>query len=55
VELRASPRRPGPTIVTEIYDCSRAPGKERAGMANGKIWARAMARSLERLDRACTG
>lgn len=41
------------TIVTEIYDCSRAPEKERAGMDNGKIWIESMARTLERLDELC--
>lgn len=43
------------TIVTEIYDCSRAPEEERLSMDSGEIWAKAMARTLERLDRACTG
>ena len=41
------------TIVTEIYDCSRAPEKERVGMDNGKIWIESMARTLERLDALC--
>jgi hypothetical protein len=44
---------PDATIVTEIYDCSRAPEKERAGMDNGKIWIESMARTLERLDALC--
>jgi hypothetical protein len=39
--------------VTEIYDCSRAPADERAGIENGKIWAEAMAETLERLDALC--
>jgi hypothetical protein len=43
------------TIVTEIYDCSRAPDKERAGMDNGKIWIESMTRTLERLDALCAG
>lgn len=43
------------TIVTEIYDCSQAPEKERAGMDNGKIWIESMARTLERLDALCAG
>ena len=42
------------TIVTEIYDCSQIPGHERAGMNNGRIWAEGMAKTLERLDAACT-
>jgi hypothetical protein len=50
-----TPDGPDATIVTEIYDCSRAPEEERVGMDNGKIWAEAMAETLERLDRACTG
>jgi uncharacterized protein YndB with AHSA1/START domain len=49
-----TPDGPDATIVTEIYDCSRAPEEERVGMDNGKIWARVMAETLERLDRACT-
>jgi hypothetical protein len=39
--------------VTEIYDCSRAPADERVEMENGKIWAEAMAETLERLDALC--
>jgi len=50
-----APDGPDATIVTEIYDCSGAPEEERMGMEQGKIWAGAMARTLERLDRACTG
>jgi uncharacterized protein YndB with AHSA1/START domain len=48
-----TPDGPDATIVTEIYDCSRAPEKERAGMDNGKIWVESMARTLERLDALC--
>lgn len=50
-----TPDGPDATIVTEIYDCSRAPEKERAGMDNGKIWLESMARTLERLDALCAG
>src|SRR5258708_16208011 len=50
-----TPDGPDATIVTEIYDCSRAPEDERAGMDNGRIWIESMAGTLERLDRACTG
>ncbi len=50
-----TPDGPDATIVTEIYDCSRAPEEERVGMDNGKIWTKSMAETLERLDRACTG
>ncbi len=48
-----TPDGPDATIVTEIYDCARAPEKERAGMDNGKIWIESMARTLERLDALC--
>ena len=41
------------TVVTEIYDCSRAPAEERAEMDNGNIWIEAMATTLERLDALC--
>jgi hypothetical protein len=49
-----APDGPDATIVTEIYDCSRAPEDERAGMDNGKVWVKAMAETLERLDKFCT-
>ena len=48
-----TPDGPEATIVTEIYDCSRAPADERVEMENGKIWAGAMAETLERLDALC--
>ena len=48
-----TPDGPDATIVTEIYDCSRAPEEERAGMDNGNVWAEAMAETLERLDALC--
>jgi hypothetical protein len=49
-----TPDGPDATVVTEIYDCSRAPEEERAGMDNGNVWAGAMAETLERLDALCT-
>jgi RNA polymerase sigma-70 factor, ECF subfamily len=49
-----TPDGPDATIVTEIYDCSRAPQAERDGMDNGKVWAGAMAETLGRLDELCT-
>ncbi|HMG64884.1 MAG TPA: hypothetical protein VK599_18220 [Streptosporangiaceae bacterium] len=49
-----TPDGPDATIVTEIYDCSRAPEAERADMDNGKVWAAAMAETLGRLDELCT-
>ncbi|HWG61798.1 MAG TPA: hypothetical protein VG253_08810 [Streptosporangiaceae bacterium] len=39
--------------MTQIYDCSRAPEEERAGVDNGNVWAGAMAETLERLDALC--
>jgi hypothetical protein len=48
-----TPDGPDATVVTEIYDCSRAPEEERVGMDNGKIWAESMAKTLERLDALC--
>jgi hypothetical protein len=41
------------TVVTEIYDCSRAPADERVEIDNGNIWAEGMAKTLERLDALC--
>jgi hypothetical protein len=48
------PDGPDATIVTEIYDCSRLPAEARLGINDGEIWADGMARTLERLDAACT-
>ena len=50
-----APGGDGATIVTETYDCSRAPEEERAGMNDGQVWRSAMAATLERLERACAG
>jgi hypothetical protein len=47
------PDGPDATIVTEIYDCSRAPADARADMDDGEVWAEAMARTLERREAAC--
>jgi hypothetical protein len=49
-----TPDGPDATIVTEIYDCSRAPEGERVSMDNGSIWAESMIKTLERLDALCT-
>jgi hypothetical protein len=49
-----TPDGPSATIVTEIYDCSRAPEEERLEMDNGKVWLKSMAKTLERLDALCT-
>ena len=49
-----TPDGPDATVVTEIYDCSRAPEEDRAEMDNGNIWAEGMHQTLERLDQLCT-
>jgi hypothetical protein len=48
-----TPDGPDATIVTEIYDCCRAPADERSGMDNGSVWIESMAKTLERLDQLC--
>jgi hypothetical protein len=48
-----TPDGPDATVVTEIYDCSRAPDEERAGIDNGNIWIDGMTKTLERLDQLC--
>jgi hypothetical protein len=48
-----TPDGPDSTLVTEIYDCSRAPEQRRAEMDDGKIWAEAMNQTLERLEALC--
>jgi uncharacterized protein YndB with AHSA1/START domain len=48
-----TPDGPDATVVTEIYDCSRAPAEARAGMDNGNVWVESMGKSLERLDALC--
>ena len=55
VVYELSPDGPDATIVTEVYDCSRAPEDERASMADGAVWLAAMAATLGRLDHMCTG
>jgi hypothetical protein len=48
-----TPDGPDATVVTEIFDCSRVPEAERAGIDNGKIWIEGMTSTLERLDALC--
>jgi hypothetical protein len=48
-----TPDGPDATIVTEIYDCSRAPADERLEIDNGTIWIEDMTKTLERLDALC--
>ncbi len=43
------------TIVTEIYDCSRAPLEAQASVDDGRLWLDAMAATLARLDKVVTG
>jgi hypothetical protein len=50
-----TPDGPDATIVTEMYDCSRAPEGERAAMRGGTIWVESMTRTLERLAALCAG
>lgn len=50
-----TPDGPDATIVTELYDCSRAPAEARADMDDGTVWIEAMLDTLERLDKLCTG
>jgi hypothetical protein len=50
--FRLSPDGPEATIVTELYDCSRAPQDLREQMDNGTIWSRSMEDTLARLDEA---
>jgi hypothetical protein len=49
-----TPVGPKKTVVTEIYDCSRAPAEERQGMDDGKVWIESMAETLARLDKLST-
>jgi hypothetical protein len=48
-----TPDGPHATVVTEIYDCSRAPEEQRVGMDNGNSWIESMTKTLERLDGLC--
>lgn len=41
------------TVVTEIFDCSRAPEWLRTAVRNGDRWRDAMAATLERLAGQC--
>jgi uncharacterized protein YndB with AHSA1/START domain len=41
------------TIVTEIYDCARAPEHLRAAVRNGELWIDSMTVTLERLEVLC--
>lgn len=45
-----TPDGPDATIVTETYDCTRAPEWLRRAVKNGQRWMPAMTTTLERLD-----
>ena len=47
------PDGPEATVVTEIYDCSRAPDAARAAVDDGRTWIASMTATLARLDKLC--
>jgi hypothetical protein len=47
------PDGPESTVVTEVYDCSRASADARASVDDGRIWIEAMTATLARLDGLC--
>jgi hypothetical protein len=47
------PDGPDATIVTEIYDCSRAPELVRTIVDNGNGWIESMSKTLDRLAALC--
>lgn len=49
-----APESTGTTVVTESYDCSRAPEWLRKAVRNGDRWTAAMTRSLENLEALAT-
>ncbi len=50
-----TPQGPGSTLVTEIYDCSRAPGWLRKAVKGGARWIDGMTLTLEKLDALTRG
>jgi Polyketide cyclase / dehydrase and lipid transport len=48
-----APAGPQATVVTEIYDCSRAPEWLRKAVRNGDRWVASMTRTLENLEQQC--
>ena len=50
-----TPLGPVSTMVTEAYDCSRAPGWLRKAVKNGTRWTASMTATLEKLDAATHG
>lgn len=51
---RLVPDGPTATVVTEIYDCTRAPAADRAEIRNGELWRPGMERTLEMLEQLAT-
>lgn len=49
-----TPDGPDATIVTETYDCTRAPDWLRRAVKNGQRWMTAMTMTLEKLDQQCS-
>lgn len=49
-----APDGDGATIVTETYDCSRAPEQTRKRVRDGELWRDGMRQSLENLERLAT-
>jgi hypothetical protein len=49
-----APERLDSTLVTEVYDCSRASADARAWVDDGRVWIEAMEATLIRLDDLCT-
>ena len=47
------PDGPDAVVVTEIFDCSRAPEALRVAIDNGNQWVSGMTATLARLDMAC--
>jgi hypothetical protein len=47
------PLGPSTTVVTEIYDCRRAPDWLRRAVKNGHRWLESMTTTLEKLDQQC--
>ncbi|MET0577400.1 MAG: polyketide cyclase [Ilumatobacteraceae bacterium] len=48
-----APDGPAATVVTEIFDCSRAPQHAQVATDGGRAWLEAMAATLDRLAARC--
>ncbi len=49
-----TPDGDGWTIVTEIFDCTRAPEEGKQAVKGGRAWIDSMTATLDRLDQLCT-